>query len=353
MNKILVINPGSTSTKIAVYHDLKAVWMAGAHHDPAELAAFAHVNEQYAYREAFIHKRLAANDIALDFDAVIGRGGLLKPIPGGVYSVNEAMRRDLLHAEMEHACNLGALLASDIARECGCPAYIADPVVVDELEPRARLTGLPGMERQSVFHALNQKAVARRYAASIARRYEDINLIVAHLGGGISIGAHRHGLVVDVNNALNGEGPFSPERAGSLPAWSLAKLCYSGKYTLAQVKKMISGRGGMMAHTGLNDMVTICRKAENGDEPFQSAVEAMIYNVAKQIGAMYVALGGKADAIILTGGISYSEYCIGMLRPQISYLAPVVVMPGENEMDSLAYNALGALRGELPLKEYR
>lgn len=352
MKRILVINPGSTSTKIAVYHDYKAVWMAGAHHSQTELAAFAHINEQYAYRRDFILKRLADDGQPLEFDAVMARGGLLKPICGGVYPINEAMKHDLWHAEMEHACNLGGLIADEIAQRCGCPAFIADPVVVDEMQPQARITGLPGMERKSIFHALNQKAVSRRYASSIGRRYEDLNLVVAHLGGGISIGAHRKGKVIDVNNALNGDGPFSPERAGTLPSWSLVNLCFSGKYSLKQVKQMISGRGGLMAHIGLNDMVTICRHAEEGDEPFKSVVEAMIYAVAKQIGAMYVALEGKADAIILTGGIAHSDYCIDMLRPQIDYLAPITVIPGENEMDSLAYNAVGALNGELPLRDY-
>lgn len=352
MKKILVINPGSTSTKLAVYNDLKAVWMGGAHHSPQELASFVHINDQYAYRRDFVLKRLDDDGIPLDFDAVMARGGLLKPICGGVYPVNEAMKHDLWHAEMEHACNLGALIADEIAVKCGCGAFIADPVVVDELQPQARLSGLPGMERKSIFHALNHKAVSRRYAASVGKRYEDLNLIVAHLGGGISVGAHRKGRVIDVNNALNGDGPFSPERAGTLPSWPLVNLCFSGKYTLKQVKQMLSGRGGLMAHIGLNDMHTIARHAEDGDEPFQSVVEAMLYAIAKQIGAMYVTLQGRVDAIILTGGIAYSDYCVSRLRPQIDYLAPITVIPGENEMDSLAYNAVGVLNGELPLLEY-
>lgn len=353
MKKILVINPGSTSTKIAIYHDYKAVWMGGAHHSPKELATFAHINDQYAYRRDFVVRRLTDDGQTLDFDAVMARGGLLKPICGGVYPVNEAMKHDLWHAAMEHACNLGALIADEIAQRCCCPAFIADPVVVDEMQPQARITGLPGMERKSIFHALNQKAVSRRYAASVGKRYEEMNLIVAHLGGGISVGAHRKGKVIDVNNALNGDGPFSPERAGTLPSWSLVNLCFSGKYTLKQVRQMISGRGGMMAHIGLNDMATIARHAQEGDEPFHSVVDAMIYAIAKQIGAMYVALQGQADAIILTGGIAYSDYCISLLMPQIRYLAPVTVIPGENEMDSLAYNAVGALSGEFPLHEYK
>lgn len=350
--RIFVINPGSTSTKIAVYDDEKPVWMTGAHHPVSELSTFKHISDQYEYRKEFIMKRLADADIKLDFDAVIGRGGLLHPLSGGVYTVNEKMKYDLLHAEREHACNLGALIAAEIADECGCPAYTADPVVVDELCPEARLTGIPDIERKSIFHALNQKAIARKYASSLGKRYEDMRLIVAHLGGGMSIGAHLYGRVIDVNNALDGEGPFSPERAGTLPAGQLADICFSGKYTLKQVKQLISGKGGLTAHLGSNDMITISRKAEEGEEPYKGVVDAMVYTIAKQIGAMYVAMSGKVEAIILTGGIAHSDYCVDNLRPRIDYLAPIVVMPGENEMGSLAYNALGVLRGELPLKEY-
>lgn len=350
--KIFVINPGSTSTKLAVYEDEKSVWMAGAHHPVSELAAFHHISEQYEYRRDFILKRLAEEGIELNFDAVIGRGGLLKPMSGGVYAVNEKMKYDLIHADMEHACNLGALIADEIAARCSCPAYIADPVVVDELCPEARLTGIPGMERKSIFHALNQKAVSRLYAASIGRKYEDLNLIVAHLGGGISVGAHRKGKVIDVNNALNGEGPFSTERAGTLPAGQLVDMCFSGKYDIRHIKKMISGRGGLTAYLGTNDMRTISDDIANGDELATRVVDAMLYNIAKQIGAMHVALVGKVDAIILTGGIAYDTYCTDRLQKLVGYIAPVVIKPGEDEMGSLAYNALGALRGTLPLLEY-
>ncbi len=351
--KILIINPGSTSTKLAVYDGDKPVWMTGAHHPLGELAAFGSINEQYDYRKTFIMKRLAEASIDMEFDAVIGRGGLLKPLCGGVYAVNEKMKHDLWHAEMQHACNLGALLAADIADLCGCNAYTADPVVVDELMPEARFTGIPGMQRKSVFHALNSKAVSRRYAKSVGKKYEDLNLIVAHLGGGISIGAHRKGRVVDVNNALDGEGPFSTERAGTLPAGQLVELCFSGKYSLRQIKQMLSGKGGMTAYFGTNDMVTVSRRAEDGDEECRAVLEAMFYSVAKQIGAMYVTLRGKVDAIILTGGIAYSEYCMNILRSRIDYLAPVKLIPGEDEMGALAFNAVGVLKGELPLLEYK
>ncbi len=350
--KIFVINPGSTSTKIAVYEDDKLVWMTGAHHPLGELAVFGNVYEQYEYRKEFILKRLEDAGISLDFDIVMARGGLLKPLNGGVYIVNEKMKHDLIHAEMEHACNLGALIASDIAKICGCEAYIADPVVVDEFQPESRFTGIPGMQRKSIFHALNSKAVSRLYADSIGKKYEDLNLVVAHLGGGISIGAHRKGKVIDVNNALDGEGPFSTERAGTLPAGQLVELCFSGKYTIKQIKQMLSGKGGLTAYLGTNDMITIASMAQEGDKEYQTVLDAMIYAVAKHIGAMYVALNGQVDAIILTGGIAYSDYCINLLRKRIEYLAPIVVKPGENEMESLAYNALGLMKGKLPVQKY-
>lgn len=353
MKKILVINPGSTSTKIAVYHDLRPAWQGGAHHPAAELAQFASAASQKDYRRQFVLQRLAADGIPLSFDAVIARGGLLRPVEGGVYAVNSLMISHLEHARMDHACNLGAPIALDIARRCGCPALIADPVVVDELEPRARLSGLPGMERRSIFHALNQKAVARRYARSQGRSYDDMLLVVAHLGGGISVGAHQRGRVVDVNNALNGEGPFSPERAGTLPACSLAELCFSGRCTPQQVSRLLAGGGGLMAHLGTNDMITVAARAQAGEEPYSSVLRAMLYGVAKQIGAMTAALGAAPDAIILTGGIAYSQYCTDEIRRQVGFLAPVVVCPGEDEMGALAENALGAINGTLKVKTYK
>ncbi|WP_455103209.1 butyrate kinase [Phocaeicola abscessus] len=350
--KIFVINPGSTSTKIALYEDEKSVWAAGTHHPAKELDRFKSVIDQYEYRKDFILRELEESDIPLKFDAVIGRGGLLKPTQSGVYPVTERIKHDLIHAWLQHVCNLSGLIADDLAKMCGCPAFIADPEVVDEFQPESRLTGLPEIRRISIFHALNSKAISRKYAASLSRPYESLNLIVAHLGGGISVSAHHHGKVIDVNNALNGEGPFSPERAGTLPADQFAELCYSGKYALTQIKKLLNGKGGLIAHLGTNDIPTITDRASQGEEPYRSVLNAMIYTVAKQIGAMYITLYGEADAIILTGGIAHSEYCVEMLKKRIHYLAPVVVMPGEDEMGALAFNALGALQGKLPLQEY-
>ena len=350
--KIFVINPGSTSTKLALYEDDACVRHRTVYHPKQDLARFEHVNDQFAYRDKVIRDTLEAHDLPLEFDAVIARGGLLRPIPGGVYKVTDAIKHDLKHSRMEHVSNLGALIADDLAREAGCPAFIADPEVVDELIPEARVTGLPQMKRVSVFHALNSKAVSRHYAASVGKKYEDLNLIVVHLGGGISVSAHRHGKVIDVNNALNGDGPFSPERAGTLPADQLVELCFSGEYTKRQVKNMLNGHGGLAAHLGITDMKEITQHAMAGEEPYKNVVEAMMYAVGKEVGARYVALRGDVDAIIITGGIANSEYCVGLLRSWIDCLGNIVLMPGEDEMASLAFNALGALRGELPLQEY-
>ncbi len=350
--KIFVINPGSTSTKLALYEDEKQVWIGAAHHPVDELKRYHHVNEQYEYRKDFVLRTLYEAGIPLEFDAVIARGGLLKPTPGGVYAINEQMKYDLLHAQMEHACNLGALIADELGRECGCPAYIADPEVVDEFMPEARLSGIPEIRRISIFHALNSKAVSRRYAASIGKHYEDLNLIVVHLGGGISVGAHCKGRVIDVNNALNGDGPFSPERAGTVPADQLVELCFSGKYNLRQVKKMLNGAGGLSAHLGETDMKAIAAKAEAGEQPYKHVLDSMLYTVAKEAGARYVALRGEVDALIITGGIAHSAYCVKVLRSWMDCLGPIVLMPGEDEMGSLAYNALSALKGEMELTVY-
>ena len=248
--KILVINPGSTSTKLAVYEDNEQVWRKSVFHSAKDLSVFHHINEQYEYRRLHVTEALREAGIPLYFDAIIARGGLLKPTPGGVYRINERIKHDLWHADIEHASNLAALIADELAASAGCPAFIADPVVTDELCDVARLTGIPEIPRISIFHALNSRAVSRNYAARIGKKYEELNLIVVHLGGGISVSAHHYGKVIDVNNALNGEGPFSPERAGTIPARQLVDLCFSGKYTYQEIRKMLNGRGGLLAHLG-------------------------------------------------------------------------------------------------------
>ncbi|MEG1684999.1 MAG: butyrate kinase [Bacteroides sp.] len=351
--KVLVINPGSTSTKIAIYEDDEMMFVKSIQHTVEELAPFKHINEQYEFRKNHILQELQQSAIPLNFDAVIARGGLLHPTPSGVYPINEKMKADLWNATMLHVCNLGAQLAWDIASLIpSCRSFIADPEVVDEFDDVARLSGNPLLPRFSIFHALNHKAISRKYAKSIHRNYEDLNLIVAHLGGGISVGAHRKGKVIDVNNALNGEGPISPERAGTLPADQLVELCFSGKYTKEELKKLLNGKGGLIAHLGTGYVPAITQAAEQGDERSILVLDAMIYTVAKEIGAMYVTLLGQVDAILLTGGIAHSEYCMSRLQKRIDYLAPVVLLPGEDEMGSLAFNAIGALKGELMCREY-
>lgn len=354
--KILVINPGSTSTKIAVYNDEHVILQKTIRHQAEELIHYNKVIDQYAFRKALILEQLAAEQCPLDFDAVIGRGGLLKPISSGVYEVNDRMKHDLCHATMEHACNLGALLADEIASEIpNCKAYIADPVVVDELQNVARITGSPLLPKQSIFHALNQKAVARRYAKSIRKPYEDLNLIVAHLGGGISVAAHHKGRVIDVNNALNGSGPFSPERAGTLPALQLVDLCFGGEYSKEQICKMISGKGGLMAHTGSTDVQQLVKDAAT-DSDKALLLAAMIYNITKEIASLPVVFPvdeiRNIDAVILTGGIAYNEYITKQITERVNFIAPVVIYPGEDEMEALAFNALMALKGEVTVKEY-
>ena len=350
--RILAINPGSTSTKLAVYEEDIQIWRENIVHPNQELAPFHHAVDQYEYRKNHVEEALRKSGIDLHFDAVIGRGGLLKPIPGGVYLVDEALLADSWNAPMEHACNLGAWIADDIARKVGCKAYIADPPVTDELRDEARISGIPELPRYSVFHALNSRAVSRRYAMSIHRNYEDLNLIVVHLGGGISVSAHEHGKVVDVNNALNGEGPFSPERAGTLPGRQLVDLCYSGHYTWMQVRKMLNGRGGLVAHLGTTDVASVVNAAQSGNQHYQSVLDAMFYTVAKQIGAMHVTLCCNTDAIILTGGIAYNDYCVGLIKQWVEKIAPIAVIPGEDEMGALAMNARGALQGILPVQRY-
>lgn len=352
--RILAINPGSTSTKIAVYENETPLLVRNIRHTVDELAVFPQVTDQFDFRKSLVLRELEVNGIPFEFDAIIGRGGLVKPIQGGVYEVNEAMKRDTEHAMRTHACNLGGLIAKDLADSLpDCPAFIADPGVVDELDDVARISGSPLMPRITIWHALNQKAIARRYAKEQGTRYEDLDLIICHLGGGISIAVHHHGRAIDANNALDGEGPFSPERAGTLPAGQLIDICFSGKFTKDELKKRISGRAGLTAHLGTTDIIAIIQSIEAGDKRAELILDAMIYNVAKGIGAAATVLFGRIDAVLLTGGIAYSDYVLSRLKERISFLAPIRVYPGEDEMEALALNALAALRGELEIKVYQ
>ena len=350
--KILAINPGSTSTKIAVYENEHILFSKSIKHDSNLLGRYAKVAQQFEFRKELIIRELKENRISFfELSAIVGRGGLLKPIPSGVYEVNQAMMDDLYHGRQgEHASNLGGLLAFDLAKVIpGCKAFIADPVVVDELQPVARISGHPIFQRSSIFHALNQKAVAKNYAREVNIPYGELNLIVAHLGGGISVGAHAQGKVIDVNNALDGDGPFSPERSGTLPAYPLARLCFSGEYTLEEVGKMIVGEGGMVAHLGTNQFLTVCDWVAQGRADARLIFDAMAYNVAKAIGAMAVSLRGNIDVILITGGMAYNELFVQTIREQVAFLAPVKVYPGEDEMWALAMNGLAVLRGhEMP-----
>lgn len=354
--KILAINPGSTSTKIALYEGEKEVMELTLRHTSEQLQQFGSVIEQFEFRREIILSAVAEAGVDVnDIDAVIGRGGLIKPIESGVYEVNDALKNDLLNSPFgQHASNLGGLIAADIAKMIGVRAFIADPVVVDELQDVARISGHPLLGRVSIFHALNQKAIARAYAAQCGKRYEDMSLVVAHLGGGISVGAHKNGRVIDVNNALDGEGPFSPERSGTLPAGSLASLCFSGKYTYADIKKMLCGAGGLVAHLGTNEAREAVRMAqEEGDKKAQLVVDAMVYNICKYIGAMATVLHGKLDAIIITGGIANNVYVCGCIKEMVDFLGKIVIMPGENELEALSINALRVLRNETEPKIYR
>jgi butyrate kinase len=353
---ILAINPGSTSTKFSLFEEERLIFEKNLRHSPEDLAPYKRISDQFNFRKGLIINELVERKINLpDIKVVVGRGGLVKPIESGVYRVNHKMK-DHLNAELfgSHACNLGALIADDIASSLpGAVAYIVDPVVVDELQPVARISGHPEIERRSIFHALNQKAVARIHATSINRNYEDLNLVIAHMGGGISVGAHKKGRVVDVNNALNGDGPFTPERSGGLPAGQLAELCFSGRFTLPEIMTMITGKGGMTAYLGTNDYIEICKRADNGEAIATLIRDAFVYQVGKEIGALAAVLCGYVDAIILTGGIAHHASTVKKIKSMVDFIAEVIIYPGEDELKALAFNGLLALDGKIKIKIYK
>jgi len=340
---ILAINPGSTSTKIAVFRGNKEHFLKNIKHSSEDLSGFERITDQYEYRKNIILSELEKAEIDVRLIAiVVGRGGLVKPIPSGVYEVNEALIADLKKGvQGQHASNLGGLIAKDIAMSLpSARAFIADPVVVDEFEPLARISGHPEFERVSIFHALNQKAIARQHAKSNSLAYEDLNLIVVHLGGGISVGAHCKGRVIDVNQALDGDGPFSPERSGTLPAGALVDLCFSGKYSQKEIRKMVSGKGGYVAYLGTNDAYLVECRVKDGDPKAGLVQEALCYQVAKEVGAMSTVLKGQVDAILLTGGMAYGKPVVETITERVRHIAPVFVYPGEDEMRALAMNGL-------------
>ena len=352
--RVLAINPGSTSTKIAIYDNEKPVLETTLRHPSEEINKYEKIYDQYEFRKNVILDALNEKEINLTkLNAVVGRGGLLKPIKGGTYSVNDKMLEDLKVGVLgEHASNLGGILAHEIASNLNIPAFIVDPVVVDEMQDVARVSGMPELDRKSIFHALNQKAVARRAAKEKGKNYEDMNFVVAHLGGGISVGAHKKGSVVDVNNALDGEGPFSPERSGGLPIGDLAKLCFSGKYTHAEIKKMIKGKGGLVAYLGTNDGREVVKMIENGDKKAELVYKAMAYQVAKEIGSCSVVLKGEVDAIVITGGIAYDKMFVDWIKEKVGFISEVIVYPGEDEMIALAEGGLRVLRQEEQAQQY-
>ncbi len=354
-NLIFVINPGSTSTKIALYKDTDKFKEASVEHKTGELKKYKHIIDQVDFRLKYIFSFLSRENISINsIDAVVGRGGLLKPIPGGTYEVNNIMINELKSkTREEHASNLGAILAKIVAEKASCPAYIVDPVVVDELEDKTRISGLPQIKRRAIWHALNQKAVARKYARDNNKEYEKIKVIVAHLGGGISVGMHNQGKVIDVNNALSGEGPFSPNRSGGVPSIDLLNLCFSGEYSYQELKDKLMGNGGVIAYLKTNSIKEVENRIENGDKKAQLIFEALIYQVSKEIASLAPAVNGQVEAIILTGGIAYSRKFTEEVKKKVSFIAPVKIYPGADELTALATGAYRVLTGQEKALTYR
>lgn len=352
--RILVVNPGSTSTKVALFENERELFSVSESHSKEDLQPYPRIADQYSMRLRVIENSLETHGVgSMKIDAVAGRGGLLKPIPGGTYRVNDKMLDDLRKADRgEHASNLGGLIAHGLAQKFNTPAFIVDPVVVDELEPVARITGLPEIKRRSIFHALNQRAVAKKAARKLGRSYEKLNLIVAHMGGGISIGCHRKGRVVDVNNALDGDGPFSPERSGGLPVGQFAEMCFSGKYTYVEIKAKLTGKGGLIAHLGTNDIRKADEAVQSGNENAGLVLDAMVYQIAKEIGSAAAVLEGRVDAVVLTGGLALNKDLVQKLKRKIRWIAKVLVYPGEEEMRALATGVLEVLRNPELAKKY-
>lgn len=353
---ILVINPGSTSTKVAVSNlENNILFEKNIKHSIEELAPFESITDQYEFRKNIILKELEKNDIDIyKIGVIIGRGGMIKPVSSGMYEVNEAMKIDLIKSvEGLHISNLGGLIADDIAKSIGnVRAFIVDPVVVDEFEDIARISGHPIIERKSITHALNQKATAKAHAKTKNKKYTEMNLIVAHLGSGISVGTHHNGRMIDLNQALDGDGPFSPERTGGLPSGQLAKLCFSGKYSHKDIKKMLTGKGGLVAYLGTNNAMEVENRVKAGDKEARLIYEAMAYQTAKEIGAHATVLKGKVDGILITGGVAYDKMFVGWIKERVEFIAPVYVYPGEDEMEAMTFNGIAFLKGEADVKEY-
>ena len=346
--KSLIINPGSTSTKIGVFEDETLLFEETLRHSTEEIAKYASIVDQKDFRKQIILDLLEKKNFDIkSLQVIVGRGGMLKPIPGGTYAVSDELLEDLkIGKQGQHASNLGGILAREIGDSIGAPSYIVDPVVVDELMPIARYSGVPELPRTSVFHALNQKAVAKRYAKEKGVAYDSLNLIVVHMGGGVSVGAHEKGRVIDVFNALDGDGAFSPERAGAVPSGALIKMCFSGEYTEKEVYKKIVGGGGFNAYLGTNDMRDVAKMIDEGDSHADEVREAFILQVCKNIGSMSCVLKGKVDQIIVTGGIAYNKAVVDKMEERAGFIAPFTVYPGEDELLALTQGALRVLSGE-------
>ncbi|MCD6419848.1 MAG: butyrate kinase [Synergistetes bacterium] len=351
---VLVINPGSSSTKTSLFRGEEELWSKKLFHTNEELSEFAHIVDQQDYRYNMIVSSLKKTGFEIDqLDAVVGRGGLLDPLESGTYVVDDVLIRDLKRGKpWEHASNLGGIIARKIADSVGIPAFVVDPVSVDEFEEVSRITGMPEIEKRSLSHALNIKAVVRRAAARMGKPYDELNFIIAHLGGGISVAAHKRGRMIDVNNA-NELGPFSPERTGGLPAVDIIKMAYSGKYTYKELRSKLVGKGGLVAYLGTNDVRKVKEMIAQGNMNAALVYEAMAYQVAKEIGAMAAALEGNVDAILITGGVAYNGDFVDMIRKRVEFIAPVEVFPGEDEMRALAEGALRVLKGEEEPKLYK
>ena len=354
MEKLLVINPGSTSTKISLFHDEKEVFNKTIRHNPEDLKYEKYVSEQFSFRKGVILRSLDEADIDIrDITAIVGRGGGLKPLQGGTYGINEEMLEDCrIGYAGQHASNLGAMIAHDIANMLKIPAFVVDPPVVDEMSEMAKLTGYEGIRRKSLFHALNQKAVARKAAEEIGMRYENSNLIVAMLGGGVSVGIHVDGRVVDVNNCFDGEGPMSPERAGTVQAGAIVKKCFSSEFSPDEINKMIVGQGGVAALLGTSDMREVVQKIQEGDGYAEHVHDTMAYQVSKSISALAAVVDGRVDAIVISGGIAYDETMVKKIVDRVGFLGEIYVYPGEDEMEALAGGAIRVLREEEELLEY-
>ena len=346
--KSLIINPGSTSTKIGVFEDETLLFEETLRHSTEEIGRYATIVDQKDFRKQIILDLLKEKNFDINsLNMVVGRGGMLKPIPGGTYAVSDDLLHDLeIGRQGQHASNLGGILAREIGDSIGVPSYIVDPVVVDELEDISRVSGVPELPRTSVFHALNQKAVAKRYAKEIGKPYNSLNLVVVHMGGGVSVGAHKEGRVIDIFNALDGDGAFSPERAGAVPSGALIKMCFSGKYTEAEVYKKICGNGGFNAYLGTNDMRDVDRMVEEGNKDAALYRDAFIRQVAKDIGSQACVLEGKVEQIIVTGGIAYDKYVVDGLKKACEWIAPFTVYPGEDELLALVQGGLRVINGE-------